>query len=246
MPYHAPAAPLPTYLSSRDSHSLPVWDLFGLLGLVQMLTGCYFGAWIRNSANTSLKKKKYHIAFTEYSVKKTRIHKMKPQLWGIWDILQTCARFFMIVLKEYIWLGARCLKLFANVILINTVVPNCKRLWRLVTEHGTSPWCDGTNTPCSYGFLSAFLIQVWVKMILFAWNGVNSSRLVFAGRQTDYIISEGQDTFIWPCSGRLKGQNRTQFDSYYGRLAAVHFKTIIIWSGWDVQIWNFTKCQGAL
>lgn len=44
--------------ASRDSHGLPVQDLFGLLGLVQTLAGCYFGAWIRNSANTSLKKKK--------------------------------------------------------------------------------------------------------------------------------------------------------------------------------------------
>lgn len=68
----------------------------------------------------------------------------------------------------------------------------------------------------------------------------------FAGRQTDHIISEGQDTFIWPCSGRSRGQNKTQFDSYYGRLAAVHFKTKIIWSGWDVQVWNFMKCQRAL
>lgn len=106
--------------ASRDSHGSPVWDLFGLLGLVQMLAGCYFGAWIRNSANTSSKerkKKQTHTAFTEHSVNKTRICNIKPQLWGIWDIWQTCTRFFMIVLKEYIWLGARCLKIFANVIL---------------------------------------------------------------------------------------------------------------------------------
>lgn len=103
--------------ATGDSHSLPVQDLFGLLGLVQMLAGCYFGAGIRNSANTSLKKEEYHTAFTEHSVKKTRILKMKPQLWGIWDIWQTCTRFFMIVLKDCIWLATRCLKLFANVIL---------------------------------------------------------------------------------------------------------------------------------
>lgn len=58
----------------------------------------------------------------------------------------------------------------------------------------------------------------------------------FAGRQTDHVISEGQYTFIWPCSGRSRGQNRLQLDSYYGMLAAVHFKTIIIWCCGDVQV----------
>lgn len=37
MPYRAPAASIPAGCS-RDSHSLPVWDLFGL-GLVQILAG---------------------------------------------------------------------------------------------------------------------------------------------------------------------------------------------------------------
>lgn len=78
-------------------------------------------------------------------------------------------------------------------------------------------------------------------MILLAWNGVNSSRVVFLEGEQTTVISEGQNTFIWPCWGRLRGQNRTQFDSYYGRLAAVHFKTTIIWSGWDVQVWNFLE-----
>lgn len=38
MPYRAPAAPIPARWR-RDSHSLPVQDLFGL-GLVQILAGC--------------------------------------------------------------------------------------------------------------------------------------------------------------------------------------------------------------
>lgn len=89
-------------------------------------------------------------------------------------------------------------------------------------------------------------------MILLAWNGVNSSRVVFLEGEQTTVISEGQNTFIWPCWGRLGGQNRTQFDSYYGRLAAVHFKTTFIWSGWDVQVWNFLsarapyKCRAPL
>lgn len=80
-------------------------------------------------------------------------------------------------------------------------------------------------------------------MILLAWNGVNSSRVVFLEDEQTTVISEGQNTFIWPCWGRLRGQNRTQFDSYYGRLAAVRFKTTTIWSGWDVQVWNFLSAR---
>lgn len=122
----------------------------------------------------------------------------------------------------------------------------------LKTSHGTQDislvWWDKHSLQlCA---LSAFLIQVQLKMILLAWNGVNSSRVVFLEGQQTTVISEGQNTFIWPCWGRLGGQNRTQFDSYYGRLAAVHFKTTFIWSGWDVQVWNFLrapyKCRAPL
>jgi len=59
--------------------------LLGALWLTQfgsVLTGCYLWAWIRNSANPSLKKK-HHVACIEHSATKTTNHRMKPQLWGI-------------------------------------------------------------------------------------------------------------------------------------------------------------------
>lgn len=120
-------------------------------------------------------------------------------------------------------------------ILTNAVVANCEWLWRPVTEHRTSPWHNRTNTPCGYRFLGVFLIQVWLKMILFAWNGVNSSRLVshyFWGSRYLYLAMLRQI--------KRPKQNSVSF------LLREYFKTIIIWNGSHVQVWNFAKGQSAL
>lgn len=90
MLYRAPAAPIPARWR-RDSLTLSACLLRTSLDLVwfKYLLAVNFGAWIGNSANTSLRNKVIiktpHISSTEHSVKKTRILRWNPS-FGVFEI----------------------------------------------------------------------------------------------------------------------------------------------------------------
>lgn len=112
-------------------------------------------------------------------------------------------------------------------------------------RHRTSPWHDGTNTPAvmcpqcfSYPSLTQndFACMEWCKFI----------QSGFSGTWTDNSYFWGSNTFIWPCWGRIRGQNRTQFDSYYGRLACSTFWNNIHLKWLRCSSLKLPKCQGTL